>query len=41
MYKIEFVPIKDGNTNGWIPGMFLLRIKVQKGSPLELYSYKN
>jgi len=40
MYKVEFVPIKDGHTNVWLPGMFLVRIKVQKGSQGELYSYK-
>jgi hypothetical protein len=40
MYRVEFVPIKDGQTNGWMPGMFLVRVKVQKGSQGELYSYK-
>jgi hypothetical protein len=39
LYKLEYVPVRD--EAGFIPGQYLIRLKISKGQKDELYSFKN
>jgi hypothetical protein len=40
MYSVKFVPIKT-NKQDFIPGKYVLRIKIKAGSRQNMYSYIN
>ena len=40
MYRVEFVPIRDSYIGEYIPGSFIVRLKVQKGNRNEMYSFR-
>lgn len=41
LYKLEFVPLRNpAKKNEWVPGKYIIRLRVEMGSQKELYSFR-
>ena len=39
LYRLEYIPIRD--EKGFMPGEYVIRLRISKGQKGELYSFKN